>query len=229
MCGRYSLFTPATTLEDRFDATFPEDLEPRYNCAPGQSLPVVASDDPDEARRMEWGLTPSWADERHEHINARAETAAEKPAFRGAYERRRCLVPADGFYEWVPEGSGKQPYRVTFADDRPFAMAGLWERWTPSNRQAGLADFDGDGPGDADAVETYTILTTEPNELVADLHDRMPVILPRDAEAEWLACDLDGETVRTPHPAAEMTAYPVSTRVNAPGNDDPSLVEPLDG
>jgi len=124
MCGRYSLFAAPGEIEERFDATFAFDFEPRYNAAPSQELPVVTGDDPETIQRMEWGLVPSWADEKSEHayINARAETLAEKRSFADAYESRRCLVPADGMYEWVTENGGKQPYRVALPDDRLFAM-----------------------------------------------------------------------------------------------------------
>ncbi|WP_049987455.1 SOS response-associated peptidase, partial [Halobellus rufus] len=193
MCGRYTLFTPAEELESRFDADFAEPPDPRYNCAPGQSLPVVTNEDPDSFRRFRWGLIPSWADDESvgsDLINARAETVDEKPSFAEAYERRRCLVPADGFYEWVQEDGGKQPYRVAFADDRPFAMAGLWERWEPTHTQTGLGDFGGGSgrsdAGDADVVESFTVLTTEPNGLVSDLHHRMAVVLDPDEESTWL-------------------------------------------
>ena len=235
MCGRYSLFTPRSTLEDRFDAAAPADYAPRYNCAPGQALPVLANDDPDEMRRMTWGLTPSWADESLDIVNARVETVAEKRTFADAYESRRCLVPADGFYEWSetrPDGSaddGKRPYRVAFDDDRPFAMAGLYERWTPPDRQSGLGEFGaGDGEGEPESVESFAVLTTEPNAVVSPLHHRMAVVLAPDAEAEWLSGELGSEALRDPYADDAFRAYPVSTRVNSPANDDPSLVEPVD-
>ncbi|RLM57543.1 SOS response-associated peptidase [Halobellus sp. Atlit-31R] len=235
MCGRYTLFTPAEALESRFDATFEEQTSPRYNCAPGQSLPVVTDDAPDRFQQFRWGLVPSWADDErvgNDLINARAETVAEKPSFEAAYEKRRCLVPADGFYEWVQDGDEKQPYRVSFADDRPFAMAGLWERWEPEHTQTGLGDFGGgSGAGrddDADVVESFTIVTTEPNDVVADLHHRMAVVLDPEEEETWLHGDVD-ETARLldPYPADEWRAYPVSTRVNSPANDAPELIEPV--
>ncbi|WP_299237317.1 SOS response-associated peptidase [Natronomonas sp.] len=227
MCGRYSLFTPRGDLEARFDAAF-EGFEPRYNAAPGQSLPVVTDADPDRARWLEWGLVPRWADSASDsHINARAETVADKPAFAEAYERRRCLVPADGFYEWVDDGGGTQPYRVAYDDDRPFAMAGLWERWTPETRQAGLGDF-GDGasePTDGGPIETFTVITTEPNEVVEPLHHRMAVILGPEEEDEWLA---GGDVPLDPAPPSGLRSYPVSTAVNSPANDDPELIRPLE-
>ncbi len=229
MCGRYTLFVDQADLEERFDATFDEPFSPRYNVAPGQRVPVITNDDPETIRRLEWGLVPSWADDDAGGIvNARAETIAEKPSFREAYARRRCLVPADGFYEWVETAERKRPYRVAFEDDRPFAMAGLWERWEPETTQVGLDAF-GDGSverGD-EALETVTIVTTEPNDLVADLHHRMAVVLSPDDERRWLNDD-DPREVLEPCPAEEMRAYPVSTAVNDPTVDDPSLVEPVE-
>ncbi|TKX55169.1 SOS response-associated peptidase [Halorubrum sp. SP3] len=252
MCGRYTLFTPTDDLEARFDADF-GDREPSYNCAPGQSLPVITDETPSEATRMEWGLTPSWADESFDLINARAETVREKRSFADAFERRRCLVPADGFYEWVggsgsdgdSNASGKTPYRVAFEDDCPFAMAGIYERWeppTPETTQTGLGAFGGgSGDGgdgddgaddDSDVVETFSIVTTEPNDIVADLHHRMAVILDPDAgeEETWLRGDPDeAATLLDPYPSDEMTAHPVSTRVNSPSVDAPDLIEPVAG
>jgi len=224
MCGRYSLFTSPGEIASRFDATFDHEFEPRYNAAPSQRLPVIASDSPDTIRRMEWGLVPSWADDRGEFgfINARAETVAEKPSFGDAFERRRCLVLADGFYEWAEDG---QPYRVTLADGRPFAMAGLWERWTPPDRQAGLGDFAGGRPDDPEPVETFTVVTTEPNALVAELHDRMSVILAREDERRWLHGDTEAAArLLDPYPAEEMRADPVSTAVNDPATDSPAVL-----
>ena len=238
MCGRYTLPVEQGTLEERFDARFADEsdaFEPRYNMAPGQRLPVIANDDPETIRRLEWGLVPSWAeDDSGGVINARAETVDEKPTFRKAYERRRCLVPADGFYEWVETDDGKRPYRVTFEDDRVFALAGLWERWEPDEEttQTGLEAFGGglddatddgsDGP-----LETFTIVTTEPNDLVADLHHRMAVILDPGTEREWLTAD-DPSNLLEPHPSDGMHAYPVSRAVNDPSVDEPSLIEPLE-
>lgn len=247
MCGRYTLFVDPGDAEERFDATFSEPFAPRYNAAPGQRLPVITNEEPDAIQRFEWGLVPSWAeDDSGGLINARAETVAEKPSFRAAYEQRRrprersedgleapsagrCLVPADGFYEWVDTDDGKRPYRVAFEDDRPFAMAGLWERREPETTQAGLDAFGGGvaDAGDDGPLETFAIVTTEPNDLVADLHDRMAVVLGPDEERRWLTGE-DPRDLLEPYPADEMRAYPVSRAVNDPSNDDPSLVEPVE-
>ncbi len=242
MCGRYSLFAPSEVVERRFDATFREEFQPRYNAAPRQSLPVIGDDRDGEVRTMEWGLVPAWADSRDDggFINARAETVADKPSFRDTFRREgpggRCLVLADGFYEWVDGEGGKQPYRVTLPDERPFAMAGLWTPFEPATEQTGLSDFGtdpgGDGSGDPgtggpDPVETFTIVTTEPNPTVAELHHRMAVVLPEGREREWLRAPA-GEAADLLEPYdGEMRAYPVSEAVNDPSNDTPAVTEPL--
>jgi putative SOS response-associated peptidase YedK len=235
MCGRYSLFTPQDELVDRFGATPERPLEPRYNCSPGQALPVVTDEAPDTMRLFEWGLVPAWAESKSDagFINARSETVREKRSFAEAFERRRCLVPADGFYEWTETESGKQPYRVALEDDRPFAMAGIWERWYPKRRQSGLTEFGSGGADDLDpestVVETFAVLTTEPNTTVSRLHDRMAVVLAPDEESTWLGADPEAaHALLDPYPDASMQAYPVSTRVNSPHNDDPSLVEAVE-
>ena len=233
MCGRYSLFAPPDDIEERFGATFDYEFEPRYNAAPSQSLPVVTGDEPETIQRMEWGLVPSWADDRSdfEFINARAETVRKKRSFADAYESRRCLVPADGFYEWTKTESGKQPYRVTVGDDELFAMAGLYERWTPPQTQTGLGDFGGGSEPDSepDPVETFTVITTEPNEPIAELHHRMAVILSPAEEREWLTGDPDAvESLLDPYPAEPIRTYPVSTAVNNPANDTPEVLEAVE-
>jgi len=234
MCGRYSLFAPPGDIEARFDATFDFDFEARYNAAPSQSLPVITDGDPDTIQRMEWGLIPSFADDRRDHgyINARAETLRQKRSFADAYDSRRCLVPADGMYEWVEEGEGKQPYRVALPDDELFAMAGLYERWEPPQRQTGLGEFGGsagdDSGGQDEVVETFTIVTTEPNDTVRDLHHRMAVILAPEEESTWLTGDRDTvEGLLDPYDGP-MRTYPVSTAVNSPSNDSPGIIEEIE-
>jgi putative SOS response-associated peptidase YedK len=230
MCGRYTLFASRSTLEERFGATVPASVEPRYNCAPGQRLPVLASRRPDEFSLKTWGLIPSWADDDStSFVNARAETVRDKRSFREPFESRRCLVPADGFYEWTERDGVKRPYRVAYEDDRPFAMAGLWERWTPPTRQTGLGEFGGDGAGESEPVETFTVVTTEPNATVSGLHHRMGVVLDPDEEEIWLHGDPDEAfALLDPAPDDGWHAYPVSTRVNSPANDDSRLVEAVD-
>lgn len=220
MCGRYSLTTPVEAVGRLFEVAERPNLRPRYNIAPSQEVPVVRMDR--EGRRqltlMRWGLIPSWAKEAkigYRMINARAETVAEKPAFRSAFRHRRCLVPADGFYEWRKRGSARQPYRITRADGAPFAFAGLWERWRPS---------------EAEAIDSFSIVTTAANDLLRPLHDRMPVILDPKDYGPWLDTDVAAaEAARrlVPYAGAELAVTPVSTRVNSPKNDDPACIAPL--
>jgi putative SOS response-associated peptidase YedK len=218
MCGRTSLFVPQSVLEEQFDATAVEPITPQYNIAPGDDLATITNEAADEIDQFEWGLLPSWVDDPSDSpkpINARAETVAEKPMFRDAFDERRCLVLADGFYEWKGRRGSKQPYRITHIDDQPFAFAGLWENWkTPSG----------------DVRDTVTIITTEANEVVADVHDRMPVILERNDEQTWLNGD-DHETLQgvlDPYTADELRAYSISKRVNNPANDSPEVIEEID-
>lgn len=233
MCGRYGLFTPPEDLESRFDATFRIDFEPTYNAAPSETLPIITDDQPGAFRGAEWGLIPSWADDPSEHgyINARAETLWKRASFREPAEQRRCLVPADGFYEWGTLAEERRPYFYRWAEGDPFAMAGLWERWGPETTQAELGAFSADDPpAEPDPVETFTIVTTPPNATIKPLHDRMPVILPRDREQEWLTADR--ETARkllAPSPADGFRLDPVSRAVNDPTTDRPDLVAPIDG
>ena len=216
MCGRFSLFSPAPVLAEAFGlAGFPE-LAPRYNIAPTQPVAAVRSGEAGrQLVRLRWGLVPLWLrDLRQAPINARAETAADKPLFRAALRKRRCLVPASGFYEWLAlaRERRKQPYCFRPGDERPWAFAGLWERWQGP-----------DGP-----VESCAILTTEANELVRPVHDRMPVILPRQHWAAWLdpALQEAGELVPLlrPYPADAMRAYPVGALVSNPRNDGPECL-----
>jgi putative SOS response-associated peptidase YedK len=197
----------------------PEELAPRYNIAPTQPVLAVRTVPAGERElvTLRWGLVPAWADDPsigNRLINARAETVADKPAFRAAFRARRCLVLADGFFEWQKVGGRKQPYYFRLREGSPFAFAGLWERW---------------GKG-ATTLETCTLLTTEANELLRPVHDRMPVILPRERFVRWLDPDFRAaaelESLLRPYPAEDMTGYPVSARVNNPRNEGPLCVEP---
>jgi putative SOS response-associated peptidase YedK len=251
MCGRYSIFR-LRGFAERYGVELPDadgdgerddSFRPQYNAAPGQHLPVVTNVEPGTVTGAKWGFVPSWADDDSGHINARAETVHEKPSFREAYESRRCLVPADGFYEWARTERGKRPFRVTFdggergsSGGEPFAMAGVWETWTPETAQAGLGDFAGGGQGDGgdagrpvdpEPVRTFAVLTTEPNEVVAGLHDRMSVVLDPGDARRWLDGDLPRESLLEPYPAERTRAYEVSTAVNDASNDHPGLVEPV--
>lgn len=219
MCGRYTLFT-TEGLEDRFGVGLDGlELQPNYNVAPGQTMPVIVRHGKNELEMMRWGLVPFWAkDEKigYKMINARAETLQEKPAFRAAFKSRRCLVPASGYYEWLKEGASKTPYLFTLKGEKVFSLAGLYETWTdPQGMQ----------------LATYTIITTEPNALAAKVHDRMPAILLPEEEAEWL----DNEAVDTvrvtrllgPFSEDRMESYPVSTAVGDPSNNELTLINPL--
>lgn len=221
MCGRFTLTVSARVLGELFNVPEPAGVAPRYNIAPTQQVLVARTGEGGcELASARWGLIPHWADDLAigaRMINARGETVASKPAFRSALKHRRCLIAADGFYEWKKVGAGKQPYLIRFADGRAFAFAGLWERWLPR---------DGGAP-----VDSCTIITTAPNELLRELHDRMPVILPPAAFEVWLRPEPLAaprlEELLRPHPDAEMEAFPVSRRVNSPANDDPSCCDPL--
>ena len=221
MCGRYSLTSPAEAMVALFVAGPLAGFQPRYNVAPSQAMPVVrhAEAGGREWAWLRWGLIPSWAKDPaigNRMINARSESVADKPAFRAAFRRRRCLVPADGFYEWQQQGGVKQPWRITLAEGGPFAFAGLWERWSP---------------GAGEAVETYTILTTAANRSLAPIHPRMPVILAPEHYAVWLG---DGqvadprllEPLLAPYPDARLVATAVARRVNDQRHDDAGCLEP---
>lgn len=224
MCGRYTLSVPLSNLVDAFEVGPPDfDYLPRFNIAPTQTAPIVAQDS--KGRRMgllRWGLVPSWAKDLaigSRMINARAETVAEKPAFRSAFRKRRCVIPADGFFEWKKDeggegkGGAKTPYWIHFPRQRVFAMAGLWEVWRPAN---------------SDPVYTFTILTAEAIPSIREIHHRMPVILDPDGVDRWLDPGSEASDL-TPllGPMAEgIQAFPVGTQVNSPKNDGPGCIEP---
>ena len=219
MCGRYTLKTPIDNLAKQFEVEkYPSSLTPSYNIAPTQQVATVLVENGERKLEMfHWGLIPSWADDPavgNRMINARAETVATKPSYRSAFKSRRCLILADGFYEWKKTSSGKQPYYIRMEDESPFAFAGLWEIWKNGRE-----------------IRSSTIITTEPNELLGDIHNRMPVILHPDDYALWLDPDFDEKeplkTLLKPYPANQMAAYPVSRRVNKPSNDEPKVVEPV--
>jgi putative SOS response-associated peptidase YedK len=218
MCGRFSLTTGEAILNERFRLA--GGIEPyvaRYNCAPTQKLAVITQEEPRRLSYFRWGLIPFWAkDEKigNKMINARAESIEEKPSYRNAFSKRRCLVPADGFYEWKNE-NGKTPYRITLKDQQPFAMAGIWETW--KNTEGRL-------------IHSFSIITTAANELMKAIHDRMPVILTPENEETWLKSNDPREIRELLHPfePEKMQAYEVSKLVNSPRNDDPALVLPVD-
>jgi putative SOS response-associated peptidase YedK len=230
MCGRFTLRTPLTVLIERFqlDVVAARQLalfEPRYNIAPTQEILVVRADAASgrrEAAMLRWGLIPSWSKEPASGppmINARGESIAEKPSFRTATRRRRCLIPADGFYEWQKAGGGsakKQPYYIHFDDNRPFAFAGLWESWRPKEQE-------GDG------IESCTIVTTSASPALAEIHDRMPVILAPNDYARWLDPKVQEpaaiQDLIEPNDDPSIIAEPISTHVNKVANDDPRCIQ----
>jgi putative SOS response-associated peptidase YedK len=219
MCGRFVLHHETDTLCETLaveQATI--DVQPRYNIAPTQPVAVVRQRGQDRALdALKWGLVPFWAKDPkigNRMINARAESIAEKPSFKAALRRRRCLIPASGYYEWQKTDDGKIPHYLYMEDGRPFAMAGLWEEWTSPEEEI---------------LQTCTIITTEANAFAARIHHRMPVILASAEQATWLdsTCDdpADLLPLLTPHSADDMSAHPVSTRVNAASFEDPSCIE----
>ena len=222
MCGRFVLSLTAVELQLALPwLTVPAQLIPRYNIAPGQPVAVVPNDGRHRVDLFNWGLIPSWAqDEKigYRLINARAETLADKPSFRSAFRRRRCLIPADGFYEWQTASAAKTkiPMLIRLRSGEPFAFAGLWEEWHAT---------------DGSQILSCTIITTTPNELLAPIHNRMPVIVPPAAYEQWLdPAEQRPQSLQpllAPYPAEQMEAHAVSREVNSPKNDYPALLEPV--
>lgn len=220
MCGRFTLTSDPAQLSVEFGGlVLPDDYRPRYNIAPTQNvLAVVAGPEGLRAGWLRWGLIPHWAKDPtigNRLINARAETIAEKPAFRSAFQRRRCLIVADGFYEWARTPAGKRPMWIHLQSRRPFAFAGLWERWVSP---------------EGEEVKSCTIVTTDANPFLRTIHDRMPVILPEPERGRWLDPSQDATSLLellAPYPSDDLAAYEVSTLVNSPSNDMPELIEPV--
>lgn len=222
MCGRFTLTIDPSALQEAFPwAVIPTDLEPRFNIAPSQPVAVIPNTGDSTVSMYKWGLIPSWSKDPSigdRMINARAESLAEKPSFRNAYRRRRCLILADGFYEWKqnPGMKSKQPVYIRLKDDHPFAFAGLWELWNSP---------------DGSEIRSCTIITTQPNSLLEPIHNRMPVILPPGVYEQWLSPEdrkpdqLNGLLV--PYPPDEMVAFPVSKMVNSPEYDAQELIKPV--
>lgn len=222
MCGRFTLTIDPADLQDTFpEFIFPAQGVPRYNIAPSQPILALPNDGTNRADFFVWGLIPSWATDPsigNRMINARAETIAEKPAFRSAYKHHRCLIFADGFYEWQAKAGSKSkiPHFIRLKSGAPFAFAGLWEHWQST---------------DGAEVRSATIITTEPNELMASIHNRMPVILQPATFSQWLDPAPQSpnrlQDLLRSYPAGEMQAYPVSILVNSPGNDRAECVLPV--
>jgi putative SOS response-associated peptidase YedK len=223
MCGRYTLTVEANELAERFGCPTVVPLtRPRYNIAPSQILPViVATEGQNQILPMKWGLIPFWAKDAkigYKMINARVETLAEKPAFKYALKQRRCIVPANGYYEWQATQTGKRPMFITVPDSKLFGFAGLWEQWISPDRTP---------------ILSYTIITSNPSNSVANIHDRMPLILNREQEEYWLQglTVNDNKQLKTflsqIRPIQDLVSYQVSTRVNSPKNDDHQCIEPI--
>ncbi|MBS4071893.1 SOS response-associated peptidase [Algoriphagus aquatilis] len=216
MCGRYSLNKSKIELEERFQAEMLADFKPRFNIAPTQLVPVITSDSPKGFSFFYWGITPDFGQNKpvaQKLINARAESVNEKISFKGSFQRRRCLIPADGFFEWKKLGKKtKIPYRFTLREEEIFSFAGIWEEYETVS---------------GESQHTFLILTTTPNELVEEVHDRMPVILKRDQEKKWLdkyTSEEDLSKMLTTYPAELMQSYTVSPLVNSVLNDSPSIL-----
>lgn len=216
MCGRYSLSKSKIELEERFQAEMLADFKPRYNVAPTQLVPVITSDSPKGFSFFYWGITPDFGQNKpvaQKLINAKAETVHEKISFKNSFQRRRCLIPADGFFEWKRLGKKtKIPYRFTLREEEIFSFAGIWEEYETVT---------------GDVQHTFLILTTAPNEVVAEVHDRMPVILNRESEKKWLdkyTSEKDLLQILNPFPAELMLSYTVSPMVNSVQNDSPGII-----
>jgi putative SOS response-associated peptidase YedK len=223
MCGRYTLTKEARKLQELYgiiDGFDRQPFQPRYNIAPTQEAAVILFDDNKPALKfLRWGLIPGWANDEkigYKLINARCETVSEKPSFRSAFKHRRCLVLADGFYEWKRAGTAKQPYWIYLKDHQPFTVAGLWESWHEP---------------DGSELQSFSIITTGPNELMQPIHDRMPVILPLETGKKWLDSKTSSAQLNEllkPHDADAMSCHPVSPLVNSPKNERPDCVQPLE-
>lgn len=220
MCGRFTLTEAIHKLQMAFEFTYSGgEIVPRYNIAPSQNiLTVVGNGNERMGRQMKWGLVPFWAKDvkvGHKMINARAEGIDSKPSFKTPFKRNRCLILADGFYEWKKTDEGKQPYRFIMKDEEPFAFAGIWDTWHKGNYP----------------LVSCTIITTDPNKLTEQVHDRMPVILQERDFEDWLNPNFEDtdflKSLLVPFPAGKMDMYPVSAKVNSPKNEQAELISPL--
>jgi len=225
MCGRFAQNIPFETLQQNFNIrTIDSDIIPNYNVAPTQEiLTIVKYDNENKLEKFHWGLVPFWAKDisiGSRMINARAETVSQKPSFRNAFKKRRCLIPADGFYEWKGEKGHKQPYYVSTPSDKPFAFAGLWESWT--NKES-VEEF---------VYKSFTIITTAASDSIREIHHRMPVILDPDFYEKWLNVEIQDpkelESVLKDGIIHHVKYYPVSTFVNSVKNNDPNCIKPID-
>jgi len=216
MCGRFQLSLKGKHISERFNVeVFDEMYSPNFNCAPSQKLPVITNNDSSELSFFKWGLIPFWAKApriAYKLINTRAETIQEKPSFKQAFANRRCLIPANGFFEW--RKSDKMPFRIFLKSESLFAFAGIWEVWKDVEKRP---------------IYTFSIITTSPNKLMSSIHDRMPVILPIEHEEAWLKEENTAslQKLLVPFDATRMEAYAVSKKVNSPKNKGPEVVSPI--
>jgi putative SOS response-associated peptidase YedK len=218
MCGRFQLSVKGKQISERFNLeVFDEMYKPNFNCAPSQKLPVITNKEPGKLNYFKWGLIPSWAKDPkigYKLINTRAESVSEKPAFNSAFKIRRCLIPANGFYEWRKD-ERRTPFRIFLKSESLFSLAGIWETWKDAEGRP---------------INTFSIITTSPNALVKNIHNRMPVILPPESEEAWLK-ETDEKVLKElliPFDAKQMKAYPVSKKVNSPANNDASIIFPVE-
>lgn len=220
MCGRFTMTLDLEEIKRFFRiAEASQDYPPSYNTAPGREIPVILTEDVRRLSLSRWGLVPSWAKDQsigNKLINARAETLLEKPSFRKAFKYRRCIIPADSFFEWDKKGKVKQPYRILRQDNQPLALAGLWEIWTSPS---------------GNLLHSCTIITVPANSLLEPIHDRMPAILSQEETDLWLdpllQNPLDLISLLKPYPDGELHMYPVSNLVNSPQNNTPQVIAPL--
>lgn len=218
MCGRFQLSVKGRHISERFNVeVFDEFYKPNYNAAPSQKLPVITNTEPTKLNYFKWGLIPFWAKDPKigfKMINARSETIGEKPAFKNAFKKRRCIIPANGFYEWRKD-ENKTPFRIFLKSEELFSLAGIWETWKDAEGKP---------------IHSFSILTTEPNTLIKTIHDRMPVILPPEFEYAWLNEEDKKllENMLKPFDAEKMEAYPISKKVNSPRNNNAEIVLPGD-
>lgn len=217
MCGRFSQTKSKQDIKKRFNVKkVPDGIENLFNVAPDQNIPVILNENPDEIALVKWGLVPSWSKEektQYSMINARAETLLEKPSYKRLINKKRCLIIADSFYEWKKIDGKKAPYRILMKNEELFTFAGLWDLWEKDGKR----------------IISCSIITTAPNKLVARIHDRMPVILPKEQESEWLsdiAADKAIELLKS-YDSDAMKSYEISTKVNNPGNNSADLIEPV--
>ena len=219
MCGRFTRTVSVEAAAKAFDVDeISSELKASYNIAPTQKVAVIVKDGKKKLIEVRWGLVPSWAKDiaiGNKMINARAETITQKASFKNAFKKRRCLIVADGFYEWQKVGDGKRPVYIRLKSGQPFGLAGLYETWRSP---------------EGEEIMTCAIITTEPNELMQPIHDRMPVIIPKDNQDLWLDPQVQEEAVLrdllAPYPADAMQAYPVSRRVNSPANNSAECIKP---